>query len=164
MTKRQFPVVMLLGAVLALTSACTPNGGEDEGGGTDAGLVDGGNGGNGGSGDGGNTASRIGVPCATTTDCLAKELCHPVARVCVQTCQSGSDCPEQAKRCGPLGGTSPEAATTICQCFMNELCRFTEPNSTLVCSSTFTVCMPACGGAQACPSGYTCEQSSGQCR
>ncbi|WP_237081438.1 hypothetical protein [Myxococcus xanthus] len=100
--------------------------------------------------------------CTSNDECGESEICHPTAQVCVQTCNSGSDCPSTAKTCAPLGGTS---TTSICQCSTDVLCNGgTDSESTgLVCSDLDNVCVTACTSNAECTGDRTCNVSTGQC-
>ncbi|WP_254627373.1 hypothetical protein [Myxococcus sp. CA040A] len=106
-----------------------------------------------------------GQGCTSNDDCAGTEICHPSAGVCVTTCESGSDCPDTAKTCAPLGGTSTQANTRICQCSTDVLCNGgTDSESTdLVCSDLDTVCVPKCDSNDDCGTGRVCDTASGQC-
>ncbi len=106
---------------------------------------------------------ELGGECTTNADCSAGEICHPRAQVCVQTCETSADCPDTAKNCEVLAGTSPEAR--ICKCQTDALCAGGDATGTsTICSDAFEICVTKCGSDNDCPSGYTCEQSTGQCR
>jgi hypothetical protein len=103
--------------------------------------------------------------CSTNDDCAGTEICHPTAGVCVTTCESGSDCPDTAKTCAPLGGTGADAATKICQCSTDVLCNGgTDSDSTdKVCSDLDNVCVTKCTADSDCSGDRTCNTGSGQC-
>jgi hypothetical protein len=103
--------------------------------------------------------------CSTNDDCAGTEICHPTAGVCVTTCESGSDCPNTAKTCAPLGGTGADAATKICQCSTDVLCNGgTDSDSTdMVCSDLDNVCVTKCTADSDCSGDRTCNTGSGQC-
>ncbi|MCY1021689.1 hypothetical protein [Pyxidicoccus sp. MSG2] len=103
--------------------------------------------------------------CTTNDDCAGTEICHPTAGVCVTTCESGSDCPDTAKTCAPLGGTGADAATKICQCSTDVLCNGgTGSDSTdMVCSDLDNVCVTKCTADSDCSGDRTCNTGSGQC-
>ncbi|HEX8820247.1 MAG TPA: hypothetical protein VF794_10000 [Archangium sp.] len=80
-------------------------------------------------------------------ECIDGEICHPTAKVCVQTCTTGGDCPESAKTCAAIGNGNTQM---ICQCSTDALCQRDErvtDASTLKCSiptgATTGVCAPA---------------------
>jgi len=90
---------------------------------------------------------REDLACTATTDCLEGEICHPSAKVCVQTCTTGGDCPESAKTCEAIGGGNTQM---ICKCSTDALCQRDErvaDASTLKClipsGATNGVCAPA---------------------
>lgn len=103
--------------------------------------------------------------CTSNDDCAGTEICHPDAGVCVTTCTSGSDCPDTAKTCAPLGGTGPDAATNICQCSTDVLCNGGPDSETsdLVCSNLDNVCVPKCASDSECGDGRECDEGTGQC-
>lgn len=103
--------------------------------------------------------------CTSNDQCSGTEICHPTAGVCVATCESGSDCPDTAKTCAPLGGTSSEANTKICQCSTDVLCNGgTGSDSTnLVCSNLDNVCVTKCTADSDCTGTRTCNTGTGQC-
>ncbi|WP_309893298.1 hypothetical protein [Archangium sp.] len=85
---------------------------------------------------------REDLACTATTDCLEGEICHPSAKVCVQTCTTGGDCPESAKTCEAIGGGNTQM---ICKCSTDALCQRDErvaDASTLVCNTASKVCAP----------------------
>lgn len=103
--------------------------------------------------------------CSSNDECGESEICHPTAQVCVQTCNSGSDCPSTAKTCAPLGVAGPNATTNICQCSTDVLCNGgTDSESTgLVCSHLDNVCVTACTSNAECTGDRTCNVTTGQC-
>ncbi|GHG82872.1 hypothetical protein [Comamonas sp. JC664] len=103
--------------------------------------------------------------CISNDECGESEICHPTAQVCVQTCNSGSDCPDTAKTCAPLGGTGANANTRICQCSTDVLCNGgTGSSSTdLVCSNLDNVCVTRCTSNSECTGTRTCNTGTGQC-
>jgi hypothetical protein len=103
--------------------------------------------------------------CTTNDDCAGTEICHPTSNVCVATCSSAVDCPDSAKTCAPLGGTGPDAQTSICKCTTDVLCNGgTDSDSTdLVCSNLDRVCVSKCTSDDDCGTGRSCNTGSGQC-
>jgi hypothetical protein len=104
--------------------------------------------------------------CVSNDECAADtEICHPTAGVCVQTCNSGADCPDTAKTCAPLGGSGPSANTNICQCSTDVLCNggADAETSDLVCSNLDNVCVTKCASDADCGTGRVCNEGSGQC-
>jgi len=102
--------------------------------------------------------------CAANTDCLATEICHPDAKVCVQTCTAAADCPDTAKSCAALGGTSTEKDTLVCQCSTNELCNKDRATADQVCSTEYSICVTKCSTNTDCGTGNTCDTATGQCK
>jgi hypothetical protein len=99
--------------------------------------------------------------CASATDCLESEICHPTAKVCVATCASSGDCPETAKTCAAVSTTDQ---TKVCQCTTDELCNRGRETADLVCSNLDKVCTPKCTSDAACGAGRTCDTATGQCK
>ncbi len=113
--------------------------------------------------------------CTADTDCGSGSICHPVEKVCVQTCESAADCPDSAKNCeglnqstGTDGGTQTSDAGVgqkICKCATSVLCNgLTNPGGSLVCNDETRVCVTKCGSDADCGSGRTCDTASGQCK
>ncbi|MBE4750802.1 hypothetical protein G4177_21770 [Corallococcus sp. ZKHCc1 1396] len=99
--------------------------------------------------------------CTTSADCLATELCHPTAKVCVQTCVSGADCPDSAKSCGEL---SPTDSRRVCKCSTDVLCNEGLSTFERVCSVADAVCTPKCTADEACGVGQRCDTATGHCQ
>ncbi|WP_395839115.1 hypothetical protein [Archangium violaceum] len=99
--------------------------------------------------------------CQQDTDCLTLELCHPTAKVCVQTCESSIDCPDAAKRCDLLSATDTRR---VCKCSTTELCNIDRDTPDLLCSSEYSVCMPKCTADTDCPTGQRCDATTRQCK
>jgi hypothetical protein len=105
--------------------------------------------------------AATGAACDTDEDCRTGELCHPDAKQCVQTCEIGADCPSSARNCEELSSTDTR---NICKCVTSELCAGGDgTGSSAICSTAFEICMTKCGSDSDCPSGTTCETSTGQC-
>jgi hypothetical protein len=103
-----------------------------------------------------------GATCTTDTDCQTGEICHPEAKVCVKTCTAGTDCPDSAKNCEAISATD---SRMICKCLTDQLCAGGSTlGSTAICSDAFEVCMTKCSTNTDCPTGSTCETSTGECR
>jgi hypothetical protein len=102
--------------------------------------------------------------CTTNADCLESELCHPTAGVCVQTCNLAADCPDTAKNCEALGGTSADAATKVCKCTSGaNQCNLGRAEDDRVCSPQ-GVCVQKCTEDANCGTGETCEVATGICK
>ncbi|MGE6762136.1 hypothetical protein ACQKGO_29265 [Corallococcus interemptor] len=104
--------------------------------------------------------------CTSDTDC-SSGFCNTAAGVCMDTCESGSDCPDTEKNCAPLAGSSN--TQKVCQCQTNQLCN-TDDSTSLVCGTVSKRCeepgsTPAgCKTNADCDSGETCETASGTCK
>ncbi|MET0403243.1 MAG: hypothetical protein ABW123_12605, partial [Cystobacter sp.] len=83
---------------------------------------------------------REDLSCDSDATCLESELCHPQAKVCVQTCTAAADCPDSAKKCEAISGGNTQ---NICKCSTDALCQ-TDSSvadaSTLSCDKTYSVC------------------------
>ncbi|MDY7229822.1 hypothetical protein [Hyalangium rubrum] len=101
------------------------------------------------------------LTCTSAADCLESEICHPTAKVCVQTCDSGSDCPDTAKTCKEVSTTD---STKVCQCATDTLCNTGRETADLVCSTLDKVCTEKCTSDAACGAGRTCDTATGQCK
>lgn len=100
--------------------------------------------------------------CTTDSDCTGTtDVCHPTAKICVQSCTAAADCPDTAKTCAPFTG----ASKNICQCSTDQLCNGLGSTSTdLVCSNVDKVCETKCTSDAACGTGRTCDTATGQCK
>ncbi len=115
---------------------------------------------------------RESLTCTDNAGCLENEICHPTAKVCVQTCTAGADCPDSSKTCEAIGGTSDQSAQMICKCSTDALCQTDErisDASTLTCSTTSKVCVPpgttpACTTNADCTGGQVCDTATGTCK
>jgi hypothetical protein len=113
---------------------------------------------------------RESLTCTDNTECIEGEICHPSAKVCVQTCTAGTDCPSSAKTCEAIGGGNNQM---ICKCSTDALCQTDErvsDASTLMCNTAFKVCAPAgttapaCTKNEDCTGGQVCDVASGMCK
>jgi Cys-rich repeat protein len=100
------------------------------------------------------------LTCMENADCLESELCHPTAKVCVQTCTSSADCPDTAKTCAAMTGSSQ----MICQCSTDALCNQGRETADLACDPTSKVCVPKCTADADCATGQTCDTTAGICK
>jgi hypothetical protein len=115
---------------------------------------------------------RESLACTDTTQCIEGEICHPSAKVCVQTCTlATNECPDSAPKCEPIGGGNTQE---ICKCSTTALCQRDErvtDASTLECTSA-GVCAPAGGtttpactkNADCTTSGQVCDVAAGVCK
>ena len=101
------------------------------------------------------------LSCADNSGCLVSELCHPTAKVCVQTCTGSFDCPDSAKTCEAVSATYTQK---VCKCSTNELCNIERDTADLVCTSVDRVCAPRCTSDVACGTGKSCDTATGQCK
>ncbi|MBN8227291.1 hypothetical protein JYK02_07175 [Corallococcus macrosporus] len=103
--------------------------------------------------------------CTSDTDC-SSGFCNTAAGVCMDTCESGSDCPDTEKNCAPLAGSANTAK--VCQCQTNQLCN-EDDSTSLVCGTVSKRCeepgsTPAgCTKDADCAAGNTCNTTTGQC-
>ncbi|RKH14168.1 hypothetical protein D7V97_03785 [Corallococcus sp. CA053C] len=103
--------------------------------------------------------------CSSDTDC-ASGFCNTAASVCMETCESASDCPDTEKECAPLAGATNTAK--VCQCKTNQLCN-EDDSTSLVCGTVSKRCeepgtATGCTKDADCSSGNTCDTASGQCK
>ena len=106
-------------------------------------------------------AGSSGKVCSADSDCTAgKQICHPLAKFCVQTCTKGTDCSANEKSCAPL----TEIVTTaqsICQCTTDANCGGGTGSSS-ICGTEDRVCEVKCTTDANCQGGRHCS-ASGQC-
>jgi hypothetical protein len=107
------------------------------------------------------TTEPTSLTCTTDANCVAgSEICHPDAKVCVQTCTQGSECPSSSGTCGPISETDTR---TVCQCSTNAGCNTDREVADLICSLETAVCVPRCTSDAACGTGATCNTTTGEC-
>jgi hypothetical protein len=99
------------------------------------------------------------LTCSLDADCIEGEICHPSAKVCVQTCTAGADCPDSAKTCDPISTTD---SRKVCQCKTDQLCA--GEGTDLVCSTLDKVCTSKCTSDSSCGTGRSCDVATGQCK
>ncbi|MCY1031442.1 hypothetical protein OV207_08240 [Corallococcus sp. BB11-1] len=103
--------------------------------------------------------------CTSDTDC-ASGFCNTAAGVCMDTCESGSDCPDAEKNCAPLQGSTNTAK--VCQCATSELCNSQNGTTGQVCGTVSKRCEEpgsntGCTKDTDCATGETCNTSTGVC-
>ncbi|RYZ17772.1 MAG: hypothetical protein EOO70_00955 [Myxococcaceae bacterium] len=103
--------------------------------------------------------------CTSDTDC-ASGFCNTAAGVCMDTCESGSDCPDAEKNCAPLQGSTNTAK--VCQCATSELCNSQNGTTGQVCGTVSKRCEEpgtntGCDSNSDCAAGETCNTSTGVC-
>jgi hypothetical protein len=101
------------------------------------------------------------LSCADNAGCLASEICHPTAKVCVQTCTGSFDCPDSAKTCEAVSSTNSQK---VCKCSTTQLCNIERDTADLVCSSVDRVCAPRCTSDAQCGTGKICDTAAGECK
>lgn len=94
--------------------------------------------------------------CTTDATCGSGKACHPILKTCVATCSGSSDCPSSEKTCAKIANS----AASFCTCSTNELCAAAVGNN--ICNSATRQCSAKCT-ANSCPSGFTCNTTSGDC-
>jgi hypothetical protein len=116
---------------------------------------------------------RTTLVCNDTAECDEGEICHPDAKVCVQTCTAAADCPTSAKKCEAISTTNTQQ---ICKCTTTSFCSQDErvDGATLVCLtasegftpplSTYEVCVSKCTTTDECATGQTCDTTAGVCK
>jgi hypothetical protein len=101
------------------------------------------------------------LTCTDDTQCLESEICHPDAKVCVQTCTSSADCPDTAKTCAALSATNSQQ---ICKCSTDALCNLGREEQDLACAPDSKVCAPKCTADVDCAEGQMCDTTAGVCK
>lgn len=108
---------------------------------------------------GGNDA---GTSCSTDANCSTGKVCHPVLKACVDSCTGGDTCPAEAKTCAKADGSAATSSSPgFCQCSTDALCNNKVAGN--ICSAATKQCSAKCTSNSNCPSGYTCNSTSGQC-
>ncbi|GMU00193.1 hypothetical protein KH5H1_43120 [Corallococcus caeni] len=102
--------------------------------------------------------------CTSDTDC-SSNFCNTAAGVCMDTCESGSDCPDAEKNCAPLAGATN--TQKVCQCQTNQLCN-SDDSTSLVCGTVSKRCEEpgsntGCTKDADCAAGNTCNTTTGVC-
>lgn len=134
------------------SGVCVPGSIGTGGGSTGGGSAGGNVGGGGGSG----------AACVSDANCGLGFMCHPVLGQCVASCTSGADCPSSAKACATIAGQAPGTGGLrgFCQCATDALCSAQTANA--VCQPVTKQCSVKCP-TLACPTGLTCEATTGHC-
>jgi|LakWasMet46_HOW7_FD_contig_111_53844_length_2376_multi_6_in_0_out_0_2 hypothetical protein len=108
------------------------------------------------------TTTDGGNGCSTDSNCASGKVCHPVLKECVQSCTGSSDCPAAEKTCAKFDGTAATTASPgFCQCSTDALCANSIPGN--VCMTATKICSAKCTATSGCPSGSTCNTTTGQC-
>ncbi|NNC15453.1 hypothetical protein HRD49_12515 [Corallococcus exiguus] len=103
--------------------------------------------------------------CTSDTDC-SSNFCNTAAGVCMDTCESGSDCADSEKNCAVLAGSSN--TQKVCQCQTNQLCNSGDTTD-LVCGTVSKRCEEpgstpeGCTKDADCGAGNTCNTTTGVC-
>lgn len=105
-----------------------------------------------------NSGTDAGNGCSTDANCGTGKACHPVLKECVTTCTGSSDCPASEKTCDTVGGSTAK----FCKCSTDALCNTSVAGN--ICSTATFQCTAKCTANTNCPSGYTCDTASGQCK
>ncbi|MDY7228730.1 hypothetical protein [Hyalangium rubrum] len=98
--------------------------------------------------------------CTTDEACSDDSLCHPLAKVCVKSCESATDCPSSAKSCSGVS-TASGSERKFCECQSTELCGDDED---VICTDEEKICAPKCTNDVDCTAGRRCDTSTGNCR
>lgn len=101
--------------------------------------------------------------CSTDANCGDGKVCHPILKECIPSCNVAADCSEQAqKKCARYDGTDATMTSPgFCQCSTDALCNTSVSGQ--ICSTATKRCENKCTSNSDCPSGYTCDTTSGQC-
>lgn len=104
------------------------------------------------------TPTDGGAGCTSDSNCSTGKGCHPVLKECVESCTGEEDCPASAKTCAAISSS----ASKFCSCSTDALCNGGTTGS-LVCNEATKQCTAKCT-ANSCPSGFTCDSTSGNCK
>lgn len=111
--------------------------------------------------------------CRQDNDCSAKEVCHPLANVCMKTCATFDDCPPFLDTCAELSdeGGVPMSTIQVCQCRIADNCASYARNFT--CNAYDNLCERMCRSNQDCQifdpprvcsvTSGLCQRASGSC-
>lgn len=103
-----------------------------------------------------------GTGCSTDSNCGIGKVCHPLLKQCLNSCTVSNDCPSSAKTCARFDGTAPsDGGVGFCQCATDALCSAATANQ--ICSTATKLCENKCTSSS-CPTGYSCDTASGQCK
>ena len=97
--------------------------------------------------------------CTQDEFCPDDSVCHPLAKVCVKSCESAADCPSSAKSCTGVS-TASGTERKFCECQSTELC---GGDDTIICTSAEKICAPKCTNDVDCTAGRQCDTASGNC-
>lgn len=99
--------------------------------------------------------------CTDNSACGENEICHPFAKVCVQSCSIGADCPRTAPTCGTIDLGDGTQSELFCQCSTDEICGGGVGSSTVCSDSQDMICAVQCGEGT-CGEGRECN-AEGHC-
>lgn len=99
--------------------------------------------------------------CTSDEFCGDDEVCHPLAKVCVKSCQSAADCPTTAKSCSGVSAASGGTQRMYCECQSTELCGGDEDT---ICTTAEKICAPKCTNDVDCTFGRHCDTATGNCQ
>lgn len=102
-----------------------------------------------------------GNSCTSDTNCQTGTICHPVLKQCIEACTSSAGCATGlCKRFDGTGGST--YAGGFCQCNADSQCAV-DGGTAQVCSTATLRCEAKCT-ATSCPTGFSCETATGQCK
>jgi Cys-rich repeat protein len=108
-------------------------------------------------GGGGDTPDSGSNTCSNDAACGSGKACHPVLKTCVATCTGASDCPAAEKTCAKINNS----AASYCTCSTDALCSMTTTGN--ICNQATSQCSAKCTSNSNCPSGFSCNTTTGQC-
>ncbi len=114
----------------------------------------------------GESGNDGGTGCTTDAQCATTQTCHPLLKTCVTSCTSGTDCPSSAKTCATmtgLPGGNDAGVKAFCQCSTDQLCNGGGSGNLVCQDGASKTCENKCTATGGCPSGYTCNTTTGKC-